>query len=437
MQQGQTTRQSPPLKGMLLLKRKPHGGVIAIGNALGNSIVAGLSNKQTEQQAERKGNEAFEKAKAAGMTDTQASQVATDEMLSMLPPDKRRQLLIDNDGERLSINFAGKNGKVDRNQGGLSMSLAGDDFRSRHASLVDFISDEGLWGNNQMLGLATGLLDKRAAYYSYDSVAKRGQQAFESAAASSQVRYNHINRDRIAQQQQFNANTKTLSNLNNVQLEINKRTSTVPAFFKALGVTADVGLNMFSSSYEGREISRLMHNFVTGEGPKEYFYGPESPLTKSIMSADSVERNWQLYLSTRSGDIANGREVKAYKGEGAWAFNTVNGRDAIIDSTFSKDTHMALSIPGSIAANIDIDPTRHFIGRYNVLISDLGNGSASIKVMNDTSLESYTRNIFDGSGGIPSYDRVVNQFGLLTPYGTITQTYEITRPYPSWVYGKK
>jgi hypothetical protein len=182
----------------------------AFGNALGNSIVSGLSTKQTEQQAERKGNEAFEKAKAAGMTDTQAAQAATDEMLSMLPPDKRRQLLVDNDGERLSINFAGKNGKVDRNQGGLSMSLAGDDFRSRHASLVDFISDEGLWGNNQMLGLATGLLDKRAAYYSYDSIAKRGQQVFESAAANSQARYNHINRDRIAHQQRTSVTSRIL-----------------------------------------------------------------------------------------------------------------------------------------------------------------------------------------------------------------------------------
>ncbi len=177
---------------------------------MGNAVVSGLSTKQTEQQAERKGNEAFEKAKAAGMTDTQAAQAATDEMLSMLPPDKRRQLLIDNDGKRLSINFAGENGKVDRNQGGLSMSMAGDDFRSRHAALVDFISDEGLWGNTQMLGLATGLLDKRAAYYSYDSIAKGGQQVFEIAAANSQARYNHINRDRIAQQQRTSATSRIL-----------------------------------------------------------------------------------------------------------------------------------------------------------------------------------------------------------------------------------
>ncbi len=92
LQQGQTTRQCPPLKGMWLLKRKPHVGVVAIGNSLGNSIVSGLSTKQTEQQAKRKGNEAFAKAKAAGMTDAQASKVATDEMLSMLPADKRRQL---------------------------------------------------------------------------------------------------------------------------------------------------------------------------------------------------------------------------------------------------------------------------------------------------------------------------------------------------------
>lgn len=74
-------------------------------SAAKNSIVSGLSTKQTEQQAERKGNEAFERAKAAGMTDTQAQKVATDETLSMLPPDKRRQLLIDSDGKRLSIIF--------------------------------------------------------------------------------------------------------------------------------------------------------------------------------------------------------------------------------------------------------------------------------------------------------------------------------------------
>jgi hypothetical protein len=92
--------------------------------------------------------------------------------------------------------------------------LAGDDFRSRHSSLVDFISDEGLWGNNQMLGLATGLLDKRAAYYSYDSIAKRGQQVFESAAASSQARYNHINRDRIAQQQGQRETSRILDSQN-------------------------------------------------------------------------------------------------------------------------------------------------------------------------------------------------------------------------------
>ena len=178
------------------------------GNALGNAVVSGLSTKQTEQQAERKGNEAFEKAKAAGMTDTQAAQAATDEMLSMLPPEKRRQLLIDNDGKRLSINFAGENGKVDRNQGGLSMSLAGDDFRSRHASLVDFISDEGLWGNNQMLGLATGLLDKRAAYYSYDSIAKRGQQAFDEGYNRGFV--NSVRPGVRAQQQQFVKDSATL-----------------------------------------------------------------------------------------------------------------------------------------------------------------------------------------------------------------------------------
>jgi len=39
------------------------------------------------------------------MTNTQASKIATDEVLSMLPQDKRRQLLIDNDGKRLSIIF--------------------------------------------------------------------------------------------------------------------------------------------------------------------------------------------------------------------------------------------------------------------------------------------------------------------------------------------
>jgi hypothetical protein len=63
LQQGQTTRQSPSLKGMLLLKRKPHGGVIAIGNALGNAVVAGLSDKpKAKTPAEEKKLSATEQA---------------------------------------------------------------------------------------------------------------------------------------------------------------------------------------------------------------------------------------------------------------------------------------------------------------------------------------------------------------------------------------
>lgn len=50
LQQGQTTRQSPSFKGILLLKRKPHGGVIAIGNALGNSIVSNRINAEQIKQ---------------------------------------------------------------------------------------------------------------------------------------------------------------------------------------------------------------------------------------------------------------------------------------------------------------------------------------------------------------------------------------------------
>ncbi len=186
-----------------MMVRRPHL-LHPFGNALGNSIVSGLRTKQTEQQAERKGKEAYDKAKAEGASESQAQLLAAEEVLASVSPDKRPKVNINEAENALTVSYL----RGDKSKGGIT--LTNTNSLTAISGLASWISDEGLWGNKQMLGLATGLLDKRAAYYSYDSIAKRGQQVFESAAANSQARYNHINRDRIAQQQRTSATSRIL-----------------------------------------------------------------------------------------------------------------------------------------------------------------------------------------------------------------------------------
>ncbi len=58
----------------------------------------------------------------------------------------------------------------------------------------------------------------------------------------------------------------------------------------------------------------------------------------------------------------------------------------------------------------------------------------TIKILNETSVTSYTRDFFSGKKSVESYSRVPNPYGLLTPYGTIKQSFTEVRSYPSSVF---
>lgn|GEM_PF-5483306 len=140
----------------------------AFGNALGNSIVKGLSSKsnsQSENEANQRGKQAYEQAIDANIPHEQAKLLALEEVMSSLSPDKRQKVSIVQDGDTLQI----ANNRLDRSKGGITMS--GTNAVDSIMGLTSWISDEGLWGNNDVLKLAMGQLSNRAAATQY-SVAK-------------------------------------------------------------------------------------------------------------------------------------------------------------------------------------------------------------------------------------------------------------------------
>ncbi|RVU37133.1 LysM peptidoglycan-binding domain-containing protein [Rheinheimera riviphila] len=131
----------------------------AFGNALGNSIVAGLSSKsnaQNEKAANQRGQQAYEQAIAAGIPDTQAKLLAAKEVLASVSPGKRPQVDINETDDALSVSYL----RGDKSKGGIT--LTNTNSLTAIGGLTSWISDEGLWGNNDVLKLATGLLDRRA-----------------------------------------------------------------------------------------------------------------------------------------------------------------------------------------------------------------------------------------------------------------------------------
>ncbi|MCF6437009.1 hypothetical protein [Pseudoalteromonas sp. MMG022] len=70
-----TTPQRPVYKGNPHLRVRPHVGVIALGNAIGNSIVSGMQKKQTQanvDKATQVGNEVYEREISLGKSPKQA-----------------------------------------------------------------------------------------------------------------------------------------------------------------------------------------------------------------------------------------------------------------------------------------------------------------------------------------------------------------------------
>jgi len=147
----------------------------AFGNALGNSIVAKLGSKSTaqnEKQANDRGDAAYERARAQGKSPREAELIATREVLATLPSGTRSQININESDDVLGVSYL----RGDKSKGGLTLTNA--NAGTSHREVVSWISDEGLWGNNDALNLAMRSLDKRAAVYSHDNIQKLGQQAF-------------------------------------------------------------------------------------------------------------------------------------------------------------------------------------------------------------------------------------------------------------------
>ncbi|RVU37138.1 LysM peptidoglycan-binding domain-containing protein [Rheinheimera riviphila] len=147
----------------------------AFGNAVGNSIVAKLGSKSTaqnEKQANDRGDAAYERARAQGKSPREAELIATREVLATLPSGTRSQINLSESDDVLGVSYL----RGDKSKGGLTLTNA--NAGTSHREVVSWISDEGLWGNNDALNLAMRSLDKRAAVYSHDNIQKLGQQAF-------------------------------------------------------------------------------------------------------------------------------------------------------------------------------------------------------------------------------------------------------------------
>ena len=131
---------------------------------MGNSIVAGLSTKsnaQNEKAANQRGQQAYEQAIAAGIPDTQAKLLAAKEVLASVSPGKRPQVDINETDDALSVSYL----RGDKSKGGIT--LTNTNSLTAIGGLTSWISDEGLWGNNDVVKLATGLLDRRAVATQY------------------------------------------------------------------------------------------------------------------------------------------------------------------------------------------------------------------------------------------------------------------------------
>jgi hypothetical protein len=199
LQQGQTTRHSPPLKGMLLLKRKPHVGVIAIGNALGNSIVSGLSTKSNQPgQLSPQTQRELEQAEKSGQVSAELARKVVEET--------SRGLSVGLKGSTLKVTDGKTNWGGDLNE----MTSYGNLMTARRSLLSEFDMS-----SNSGRALDMGFMQMQAAQMrQMTQTPIEESAAYLQGMARGEARYNHINRDRIAQQQRQVQTTRQLDTLN-------------------------------------------------------------------------------------------------------------------------------------------------------------------------------------------------------------------------------
>ncbi|MBN8447354.1 MAG: hypothetical protein J0M22_17960 [Gammaproteobacteria bacterium] len=198
----------------------------AFGNALGSAIALKIipsDGAESAKQAEQKGQDAYEKAKSEGKSEIEAQQVRREAELSEIPDEKRKQLDIKNDSDKVRIKFIGETswfGEKDNTARSFSMSLNTENFDSQNKELIRFITDEGLWRDKKMVDLATYAMSRVEDYWSQDNIDRRANKASEEAAARAEARYNHINRNSIAAQQRQRETAQKLDAMNKQKWEI-------------------------------------------------------------------------------------------------------------------------------------------------------------------------------------------------------------------------
>jgi hypothetical protein len=385
----------------------------AFGNALGNSIV---SNRIDAEQTKRN---------------------------AMLASDALSQQTNGRLNQQLDAEFQQRAGDI-ANDVGIRLATDGaagfDANALAQLNATDLMMDQYL---NKRADAIDGYLNMsqktQRDIQSIDARTETGRQQRATQVAQIQQRYDQRTMDFRMANPVYRSSDPLLelSDYHKARIDISTVEAGVSTLHKVVAGYGDIylsALGKITGSPEIKEVSNLLHNFRTGNGPAETVYYENSPLTKSMMSTDALELNWQKYLEKNHSKLMGGKYAEYTGGVGSWSFNTPSGLDAIFDATFSKDNHFATSLPSYIAGKLDIDPTRHFVGSYTINIYDNGDRSATIEIVNKTSIASYTRDIATGAASKASFSRVQNDYGLKTPYGTITQKFISTRTYPDWVY---
>lgn len=135
-------------------------------------------------------------------------------------------------------------------------------------------------------------------------------------------------------------------------------------------------------------------------GPSHYYFSPNSVWARNMMNAPGVSYARTWFYNQNRWNLASARPLADYP--------------YVAQFGFSELTQAGL------------DPIEHFIGGYNVTVSQVDNCTIQFQIQNVTSYTSYTRYIFGMilPWELPSWERSTLPFGG-NMYQTITWTERI------------
>ncbi len=311
-----TTPQRPVYKGNMHLRIRPHVGVIAFGNALGNSIVSGLTTSPTEKKVK----ESLAKAQSKGAT-PQEQQIAVEQALSQLSPAERAKVQVTTDDNNIRIGLNGSQGGAIN----ITKGLTGDSLVTQHNSLLNFMGENNLFGNSEVTNISRFMYEKRTNYYSKESVYDR---VFASDVAKGMASYNFHNSDSIAFNQRFAQNSSNIasanqsmynraqasanmSTLDKVQLGLDVTGMSEVPVVSQLADLGSAGISLYNGDYVGAGLSMGSMIPVAGKA----FEGTRAArfAERIAESTSSTVANVTSKLSPRAGsDIASHAKLKEY-----------------------------------------------------------------------------------------------------------------------------